>query len=467
MELVNESPQDCLKRVFDFRKDAFRAIERRCPGKTWLKTSLCNIKKIIFINSASRSGSSLLFSILRKIPGVYSLSGESVPFFKLNNLSFGRFPSDEIPQNTVINPGVLSVLSRDFINDLSVTGEENNIFEDNALAEEYIEDIVLRLPMQWPQIYFSYDSLKSLVTKAFVSYKDTRKVFRSEEFYLDLFYFLRQEYKLINPYYYDLPAQAIKNRFPGLKIPSGPPSSILTIEEPPFITLSPRVKATKADILGSILLLKTSVDSYRMKFITSFFPEAQIKIIQLVRNPLGCINGLRDGWLHRGFFSHNLKSFLSASSGESKILKISGYSELSEWGKWWWNYDLPAGWQDYIDRPLEEVCAFQWYSSNKAIQKYLEDHNGESCFIRYEDITKSLVSRAREIEKIADFMGGLCDCIGRLGLDRLPVIQATEEPRPFRWKDRQEQLLPLLQINQIRQMCAQLGYDKDNFGEWF
>ncbi|MDD5408895.1 MAG: hypothetical protein PHC71_02260 [Candidatus Omnitrophica bacterium] len=467
MELVYGNPRDCLRRVVDFRKSAFREIEERFPEKTWLKTSLRKIKKVVFINSSSRSGSSLLFSTLRKIPGIYSLSGESVPFYKLNNLSFGRFASDEIPQDTAVNPGIFSDLSRDFISDLSVAGGENNIFKDSLLAEEYIEDIVLRLPMQWPQICFSYDSLKDLVTEAFASYRDTGKDFCKEEFYLELLSSLMQKYKIINPYYYDLPVRMIKSRFPELEISSGPPNNMLTIEEPPFIMLSPRAKATEADILGNTLLLKTSIDSYRMEFLASFFPEAQIKTIQLVRNPLGCINGLCDGWLHRGFFSHKLQSFIPTAGNSVKMLKISGYSELSEWGKWWWNYDLPAGWQDYIDKPLEEVCAFQWYSSNKAIQEYLAIRGENRCLIRYEDLIKGLGARIQEIERIMDFMGVSRQCIGQLGLENLPVVQATEEPRPFRWKNRQEKLLPLLQMSQIREMCLQLGYDKDNFGEWF
>lgn len=467
MKLDIESPQTLRARAVDFRKNVFDRIKERCSGALWDKASLRNIKKVLFINSAPRSGSSLLFSILKKIPGIYSLSGESVPFYKLNGLSFGNFDSDEILPDTEIKPNVFLDLSRNFLSDLSFTSSQNDIFHDAALAEEYIENLLLRLPIQWPHICFSYDLLKNLAMEAFVSYRDSHNEFCKEEFYLELFSFLRREYKDINPYYYDVSARMVKSRFSDIEVPAGPPNNILTIEEPPFVILSPGAKITEADMCEKTLLLKSSVDSYRMEFVRSFFPGAHIKTIQLIRNPLGSINGLCDGWLHRGFFSHNLR--FSSSTGDTRValLTIAGYSELSEWGKWWWNYDLPTGWQEYSDKPLEEVCAFQWFSANKAIQTYLDNHKESYCRVRYEDIIKGLESRTRAIEKIIAFIGVPPDCIDRLELDNLPVVQATEEPRPFRWKNRARQLLPLLEKSQIRDASAQLGYDKIKTGEWF
>ena len=467
MEISIKSPHELLKRVAGFRKSAFNRLENESSEKLWLNASLSDVKKIIFISSAPRSGSSLLFSILRKIPGIYSLSGEAVPFYKLNGLSFGSFDSDEIHPDTDIRQDVFLDLSRDFLSDLSLSGSQKDVFNDSILAEEYIDSLVLRLPMQWPGISFSYDSLKNLATEALFLYKKNHKVFCEVDFYIGLLFFLRQEYKDINPYYYDLSSQEVKTKFPDVEIPAGPPNSLLTVEEPPFIILSPGARPTEEDLSKKTLLLKSSVDSYKMGFLRSLFPGAQISTIQLVRNPLGSINGLCDGWMHRGFFSHNLKSFLSGGDLRSARLKIDGYSELNEWGKYWWNYDLPPGWQDYIDKPLEEVCAFQWYSSNKSIQEYLDNHKESRCLVRYENILKGLGSRMQEIEKIVDLLGEPRDCIGQLGLDQLPVIQATDQPRPFRWKKRQGELLPLLDRREIREMSAQLGYDYDKMGEWF
>ena len=137
MELDIKTPPECIKRVVDFRKSAFEKIEKRFPGKPWLKASLRNVKKVVFINSAPRSGSSLLFSILRKIPGMYSLSGEGVPFYKLNGLSFGTFDSDEIPTGTEVKPDVFLDLSRDFLSDFSLISSHNNIFNDNICLLNY------------------------------------------------------------------------------------------------------------------------------------------------------------------------------------------------------------------------------------------------------------------------------------------------------------------------------------------
>ena len=467
MEVDIHRPSDCIKRVVQYRKTVFDKIEKKEPSRIWLKASFRDVKKVIIINSASRSGSSLLFTLLKKIPVIYSLSGESVPFYKLNGFSFDSFSSDEIPPGEMKKKVVRSVLSRDFLSDFSLNQTPRDIFNNNRLLDQYINDLALRFSLQWPQVSFSYELFNNLAKMALGTYKKNNRIFCKEEFYLELLWFLRRAYKAINPYYYDLPIKMIKRKFPRLKIPSGPPNNIVSIEEPPFILLSPSKKVSAEDLLRKSLLLKSSVDCYRMPFIESLFPRAEIKIIYLTRNPLGCINGLYDGWLHRGFFSHNLSFFFHKKKTGPKMLKIAGYSDRQEWGKWWWKYDLPPRWEDYTQYPLERVCAFQWHDANRAMQKYLHKGKKQYCLIRYESLIRSSESRRKEIGKILDFLGMRSDVVRRLELDVLPVIQATKKPQPFRWKRRKGLLVPLLDSPEISKMCVWLGYDKNNLKEWF
>jgi len=469
MKLETEESVDYINKVINFRRDIFDKIASKNPDQIWLNSSLDEVKNVVIINSAPRSGSSLLFAILKDIPNLYSLSGESTPFYKLNGLSSDTFLSDEIPEKFKGVDTYVSGMSRDFLSDFSIASSQNNIFTDNKLLDQYINDLALRFPLQWPQIYFSYDVFRRLARQAFDAYSKNYQKFFKELFYLELLWFLRREYKTINPYYYDIPAEMIKKKFPALLVPLAPPNAVLTIEEPPFILLSPERKVAGRDLADKILLLKSSVDCYRMHFIETLLPNANIKIIYLVRNPTASINGLCDGWLHRGFFSHNLKLFLDKNKMDSrqKMLQISGYSDTYEWGKWWWNYDLPPGWQDYVHSKLEEVCAFQWYSANRAIQEYLNKGQKQYCLINYENIIKNLESRTNEIGKIANFIGIKGDVAKLLVLDKLPIVQATETPQLYRWKKRRDVLLPVLNSPEISEMSGRLGYDKDNIEEWF
>ena len=453
-----------LHKTTDFRKGIFDRLEAIDPDRLWLKASIKDIKKIVVIAAASRSGSSLLFSILKKMPGVYSLSGESAPFYKLNGFSHDSFFSDEIPEGLFGAQNNFLGLSRDFLSDFSFAAEENEVIKEENILEQYINELALRFSLQWPAVNFSYGIFRDLAYQAYQTCAKEFKVFNTEEFYLEFIRLLSRQYSRINPYYYDLPPDRVKKKFPALKIPVGPADNLLAIEEAPFVLLPFCKKPQKQDLANRILLLKSSADCYRLPFLKTIFPNAQIRIIYLTRNPFGSINGLYDGWLHRGFFSHNLSGILRDSE---QVLEISGYSDRYEWGKWWWKYDLPLGWQDYIRKRLEEVCAFQWYSANAAVRRYLMTSREEYCLVRYENIIGSLALRIAEIEKIINFTEINAEDLKDLNLDQMPIVQATEPPGVYRWKKRKKMLLPFLDDPRIAAMIAELGYCKDNTEEWF
>ena len=135
MELKAEESAYYLNNVINFRRNAFDKIVGKNPDQIWLKASLKDVKNVVIINSAPRSGSSLLFAILRKIPQFYSLSGEDVPFYKLNGLSCDTFLSDEIPEELKEAKAYFFGMSRDFLSDFSIANSQNNIFKDNELLD--------------------------------------------------------------------------------------------------------------------------------------------------------------------------------------------------------------------------------------------------------------------------------------------------------------------------------------------
>lgn len=427
--------------------------------------AISDIRRIVVINSSSRSGSSLLYALLSQLPGVISLSGEAAPFYKLNiNLDrFNPHESEKIPTELLADAIDFNGLSRDFLADIYLAEKIDRTREIDA--ENYLDDLALRFLLQWTDIEADGDELRGIIAGVFEAYAAANPVFDTESFYLQLLDKLSCRWPQINPFYYDIGTDRTALAFPSVEIPSGPPVSRFTIEEPPFILLQPAKRAGAEDLRSSTLLLKSTVDSYRMNLLDKLFPAAQQKIIHLVRNPAATINGIFDGWHHRGFFSHNLGSCFG-SHPHVKELAIKGYSDLYPHGKTWWNFDLPAGWEEYAGRQLLDICAFQWRSANAEILENLNHSRQSSCTVHFEDIIRSLKSREHEFGRILEFMGIAAEELPRLRLNSLPVVQSTLPPQLYRWKKRRDLIELLLDDPKILEMSNRLGYYKEGMAGW-
>ena len=456
-----EKIKDTIERI----KYCRSSILEKYSSTRMFGQSLQNVKKIVIINSSSRSGSSLLYAMLRKLPQVYSLTGEAAPFYKLNTSihDYDLQESDKIP--SALHDKVIDFegLSRDFFSDLYTS--ENGIHTNEIDVDEYADHLIMRFLLQWTDVYFDLKLLKSIILRTFEKYAKRNVKFITEDFYLILLEEIGAVYSQVNPFYYDISTEKVALHFPFADIPACPPNSYFNIEEPPFILQSPGKKATVTDLTDKTLLLKSTVDCYRMELLEKIFPNANIRIIFLVRNPAATTNGIYDGWLHRGFFSHNLQPFFSGDNA-LKELKIKGYSDTRPFGKFWWNFDLPEGWQDFADKELIDVCAFQWYSANAEILNYTGSADIKFCRVHYENIIRNIDQRTVEMCNILDFMSIPINNISLLHLDDLPVVQSTLPPQLYRWKKRKDIISRLLDDRKILDMSAQLGYYKENMEDW-
>jgi len=187
-----------------------------------------------------------------------------------------------------------------------------------------------------------------------------------------------------------------------------------------------------------------------------------VRVVHLVRNPAAAVNGLIDGWLHRGFFSTNLEPYFRSGRARVRKLDIAGYSDTHPWGRRWWNFELHPDWESVARAPLGEVCAHQWRAANAAILEYLEERSLPHVRLRFEDFIES---PGEHLEKLVDFMGlppGSLRCWD----GRLPVVQATESPRPHRWRARRHALLPFVQSPLTEGLARRLGYDPALLDDW-
>jgi hypothetical protein len=185
---------------------------------------------------------------------------------------------------------------------------------------------------------------------------------------------LRKLVPRLNPYFYDLEPKLVRNAFPGERIPSGPPNEACVIEEPPYICESPWLPAALRGQAQRPLLLKSPSNAYRLDFLRALFPNAEITVVHVMRNPAASVAGLMCGWLHHGFFKHRTPP---------DMLRIDGYSGADRpWTSRWWKFDLPPGWTQLANRPLEEVCRFQWLSANEHILRWVQRNRGGINYIQ-------------------------------------------------------------------------------------
>ncbi len=191
---------------------------------------------------------------------------------------------------------------------------------------------------------------------------------------------------------------------------------------------------------GSIRLLeKTPENCLRLPFLLALFPDA--RIIYLSRRGPANVNSLMEGWKQPHLFP---------GYHVPETLTIPGYARDR------WAFTLIPGWRDLVDRPLEEVCAWQWIRCNEAVL----EHRGRSAnevpylTVRYEDLIAQPVTVLRRI-------AGYIDVDFERSLSRyrsgLPQVNVTSEPDPDKWRRQNpaaiRRILPL-----IHPMMERLGY---------
>ena len=158
-----------------------------------------------------------------------------------------------------------------------------------------------------------------------------------------------------------------------------------------------------------------------------------------------------DGWLSNGFYSESVAGM--------SVLNIAGYSSVDKpWSRHWWNFDSPPGWLDYIHRPLENVCAFQWWSANKHVIDGIESGViGRYMVIRYEDLLNP-ESMQKELVKAFDFARlprkALLDDF------KAPApVMAVNPPGARKCMKRAQVILPALHGTHIASLARSLDYD--------
>ena len=197
-------------------------------------------------------------------------------------------------------------------------------------------------------------------------------------------------------------------------------------------------------------MIKTPSNAYRLPFFDALLPG--FRVIHLVRNPAAAVNGLVDGWLHPGFHAHP-----AADANGTGRLRVGGYSDRVPGGDRWWKFDMPPGWEALVERPLEEVAAWQWASAHRTVLEWQAAHPGRDVLrVRFEDFLREPVAT---MGRVLSWMGvDMHPALEAALLDGPAPRMATARPRPRRWLGRREALAPVLALPHVREVADALGY---------
>ena len=187
---------------------------------------------------------------------------------------------------------------------------------------------------------------------------------------------------------------------------------------------------------------KTPPNTYRVDYLAKTFPDA--KFIYLTRDGATNISSLIEGWKSEGRFSFSFRKFYDYN----KKINIKGYNGNV------WKFTNPPGWEDYLDKPIEEVCAFQWLSAHKYSQEAFKKMPSNSWMpVKYEDLVTNPEKVIREICMFLDleYKGQ----IEKHCLD-LPVVSTSSKPDPKKWLKNKALIENI--ADKIDDMQTKLGY---------
>lgn len=195
------------------------------------------------------------------------------------------------------------------------------------------------------------------------------------------------------------------------------------------------------------LVEKTPRNCFRLPFINKLFPDA--KYIYLKRDGRTNISSLIEGWRRKMPYKRIPDANLP--------LNIKGIDGKK------WRYVLPPNWKNYIDKPVEDVAAFQWISSNRAaIDGLREIPQDRVHSISYEDLTSN---SEETIKALCEFMEiPYTKNLSKFAV-KPPVVSTPkgDNPRKNKWLKNKELLENVYPT--IEPMMRELGYNLDDSKE--
>ena len=369
--------------------------------------SIDDFENVLLVASAPRGGSSLLFDILRHHEATCSLDGEHDRWYTLNGICYPSFESDVIPGD--FESFDKTKLRTDLLSEVGATER----FGDRT---HRVDNTLVRLPLQFPDRKLPYRRIREKLLDGVALNK------------------ILEEFGIPPLQYDEYAKQDVISPFENE-----------TLEDRPFVSSHSHKRGLRADDFERTLVLKASGDAYRLPWIREqLFPESDVKVVHLTRNPAASINGLYDGWrLNRGFQTYDVGD-----------LDFEGYNGSL------WCYDLPPGW--VREGKLIDVCLLQWAQAHRHI---LDERNAfeDVLRVRFEDL---LTDTGSVTEEILEFAGLGESALLSENVENPNKVMTTKEPRQARWRERETLIKSALDRadGTYTGVVEELGYTEE--AEW-
>lgn len=131
---------------------------------------------------------------------------------------------------------------------------------------------------------------------------------------------------------------------------------------------------------------KTIANTLRLPVLAKLFPEARYIFIR--RDPREVISSMLEGW---PFFERFGKPELTAK------LRCNRKREIDHW-----SYPSPEGWEEWVDQPLPEICAWSWMRHVEEMLLFREKTSSPILDVTYSDLVKNPPETVQRILEFAD-----------------------------------------------------------------
>ena len=137
-------------------------------------------------------------------------------------------------------------------------------------------------------------------------------------------------------------------------------------------------------VVGSYRFIdKTPPNAYRVSYLEALYPDA--KFIYLIRNKADNVRSLMNAWNHKRKFKFPYRKYLTKDS------------------KFIWKFNIPEDWQDYINKPLEQICAHQYDDLHeKARNAFSKMDSSKWMEIKFEDLLANPDAVIKQLTEFVD-----------------------------------------------------------------
>ena len=185
---------------------------------------------------------------------------------------------------------------------------------------------------------------------------------------------------------------------------------------------------------------KTIANCFHLEALERLFPEA--RYVMLVRDPRATVASMIEGWLYlERFGKPQLTPYLRRHAARTVEH---------------WTYPAPPGWQQVVDRPLAEICAWSWQQHVEAALAFCARRADDVLRVRYEDLVQRPLHVVRDIasELGLSWSEDVACYLREAPLSRTTVTRPSPDKWQLNYAGEIARVLP-----QVRATAHRIGYE--------